>query len=165
MITPRQQIYSAEYSQLIEILVKINGRGIIAMINSRVIGNFMSETYARMRKVIVIDKKEPYQLQMADGSDLSSGNVNRETIPLDIAIQQHHEEITFDIVRVANHYIILGIPWLKKQNLIIDWKRGVLEFRETRNVTSSVRMHRQRLIVHEKSSGRTTMDCIAIILI
>ena len=26
-------------------------------------------------------------------------------------------------------------------------------------------MHRQRLIVHEKSSGRTTIDCIAIISI
>ena len=90
------------------------------MIDSRATGNFISETYARMQKVTVINKKEPYQLQMANGSDLSSGNVNRETIPLDIIIQQHHEEITFDIVRVANHYIILGIPWLKKQNLIID---------------------------------------------
>ena len=90
------------------------------MIDSRVTGNFILETYARMRKVIVINKKEPYQLQMADGLDLSSGNINREIIPLDVAIQQHHEEITFNIVRVANHCIILGIPWLKKQNLIID---------------------------------------------
>ena len=56
------------------------------MINSRATGNFISETYARMRKVIVVDKKEPYQLQIADGLDLSSGNVNRETIPLDVAI-------------------------------------------------------------------------------
>ena len=100
---------------------------------------------------------------MANGSDLLSGNVNRETILLDVTIQQYHKEITFDIVRVANHYIILGIPWLKKQNPIIDWKRGVLEFRETGNVTSSIRIHRQRLIVHEKSSGRTTVDYIAII--
>ena len=30
------------------------------MIDSRAIGNFISETYARIRKVIVIDKKEPY---------------------------------------------------------------------------------------------------------
>ena len=51
---------------------------------------------------------------MVDGSDLSSGNVNREIIPLDITIQQHHEEITFNMVRVANHCIILEIPWLKK---------------------------------------------------
>ena len=90
------------------------------MIDSRATGNFMSKTYTRMRKVIVINKKEPYQLQMADGSDLLSGNVNKETIPLDITIQQYHEEITFDVVRVANYCIILGIPWLKKQNPIIN---------------------------------------------
>ena len=60
MITLRQQIYSAEYSQLVEIPVKINSRGIIAIIDSGAIGNFISETYARMRKVTVVDKKEPY---------------------------------------------------------------------------------------------------------
>ena len=30
------------------------------MIDSRVTKNFISETYARMRKVIVVDKKKPY---------------------------------------------------------------------------------------------------------
>ena len=30
------------------------------MIDSGVIGNFILETYARMRKVTVVDKKEPY---------------------------------------------------------------------------------------------------------
>ena len=86
-------------------------------------------------------------------------------ISLDVTIQQHHKEITFNIVRVANHYIILEIPWLKKQNPIINWKRGVLEFRETRNITNSIRIHRQRLIVYKKLSRRTTMDYIAIISI
>ena len=41
-MTPRQQICLAEYSQLIKILVKINGQGTIAMINSGATGNFMS---------------------------------------------------------------------------------------------------------------------------
>ena len=60
MIIPKQQIYSAEYDQLVEIPVKINGRGIITMIDSRAIGNFISKTYARMQKIMVVDKKEPY---------------------------------------------------------------------------------------------------------
>ena len=88
-----------------------------------------------------VDKKEPYQLQMADGSNLSLGDVNRETIPLNIAYQRHHKEITFDVVRMANHHIILGAPWLRKQNPIIDWKTGVLRFRETNNVISSEHTH------------------------
>ena len=98
---------------------------------------------------------------MADGSNLSSGDVNRETIPLDVAYQRHHEEITLDVVRMANHHIILGAPWLRKQNPIIDWRTGVLRFRETDNVISSERTHRQRSMVHEKISGRTTAECNA----
>ena len=160
-MTPRQQICSAEYSQLVKIPVKINGQGTIAMIDSGATGNFMSDVLARVRKVPTVDKREPYQLQMADGSNLSSGDVNRETIPLDVAYQRHHEEITFDVVRMANHHIILGAPWLRKQNPIIDWKTGVLTFRETDSVISSERTHRQRLMVHEKLSGRTAAECNA----
>ena len=80
------------------------------MIDSGATGNFMSDVLAQVRKVPTKDKEEPYQLQMADGSNLSSGNINRETIPLDVAIQQHHKEVTFDVVRIANHHIILGAP-------------------------------------------------------
>ena len=96
---------------------------------------------------------------MADGSNLLSGDVNRETISLDIAYQRHHKEITFDVVRMANHHIILGAPWLRKQNPIIDWKIGVLTFRETDNVISSEHTHRQRSVVYEETSGRTTAEC------
>ena len=150
-----------EYSQLIKILVKINGQGTIAMIDSGVIGNFISDVLARVQKVPTVDKREPYQLQIADGSNLLSGDVNREMIPLDVAYQRHHKEITFDVVRMANHHIILGAPWLRKQNPIIDWKTGVLIFRETDSVISSERTHRQRLMVHEKLSGRTAAECNA----
>ena len=111
------------------------------MIDSRATGNFISNVLAQVQKVPTVDKREPYQLQMADGSNLSSGDVNRETIPLDIAYQRHHKEITFNVVRMANHHIILGAPWLRKQNPIINWRIGVLRFRETNNVISSKRTH------------------------
>ena len=61
-MTPRQQICSAEYSQLVKIPVKINGQGTIAMIDSGATGNFMSDVLARVRKVPTVDKREPYQL-------------------------------------------------------------------------------------------------------
>ena len=129
------------------------------MIDSRATGNFISNIFAQVRKVPTKDKEEPYQLQMANGSNLSSRHINREMIPLDVAIQRHYKKITFDVVRMANYYIILGAPWLKKQNPLINWKTGVLIFGETRSVTSSGRTHRQRSIVHKKLSRRTTTEC------
>ena len=61
-MTPRQQICLVEYSQLIKIPVKINGRGTIAMINSGATGNFMLDVLVRVQKVLIKDKEELYQL-------------------------------------------------------------------------------------------------------
>ena len=63
------------------------------------------------------------------------------------------------MVWMANHHIILGAPWLKKQNPLINWKTRVLIFRETNSVISSKRTHQQRSMVHKKLSGRTTTEC------
>jgi hypothetical protein len=45
-----------------------------------------------------------------------SGRVEEETKPLPVAIQQHHGELTFDIVGMATHEIVLRIPGLKQHN-------------------------------------------------
>jgi len=46
---------------------------------------------------------------IVDGNPLLDGNerVNKETKPLSIAIQQHHEKLIFDIVRIITHNIVL----------------------------------------------------------
>jgi hypothetical protein len=45
-------------------------------------------------------KKAPYELIVIDGSPLPTkdGRVDRETMPLLVAIQKHHKELTFDII-------------------------------------------------------------------
>jgi len=49
---------------------------------------------------------------IVDGNPLPDKNerVNKETKPLSIAIQQHHEELTFDIVGMITHDIVLEMP-------------------------------------------------------
>ena len=49
---------------------------------------------------------------IVDGNSLPNENerVDRETKLLSIAIQRHHEELTFDIVKMATHDIVLGMP-------------------------------------------------------
>lgn len=125
----------AQYDTHVNIPVKINGHGAKAMIDSGATGNFISWKYARWKRLPTQKKKDQYDLQMADGSTLSS-RVDEETISLPLAIQRHHEELTFDVVGMATHDVILGMPWLKKHNPVIDWRRGVLTFKRTGDVTS-----------------------------
>ena len=45
---------------------------------------------------------------VADGSSLSE--VDSETMPLVLAIQQHYEIVSLDIVNIASYDIVIGTP-------------------------------------------------------
>jgi hypothetical protein len=36
------------------------------------------------------------------------------------------EDITFDIIAIGTHIVILGMPWLCLYNPKIDWTRGII---------------------------------------
>ena len=40
--------------------------------------------------------------------------------PLILKIQEYKEELILNIVDIANHDLILGIPWLRFHNLSVD---------------------------------------------
>lgn len=75
--------------------------------------------------------------------------MERETIPLPLALQQHHEEITLDVTDMASHDVVLGIPWLRKHNPVINWRRGVLKFTECDCIIGIQPTQRQRSLVDE----------------
>lgn len=98
----------------------------MAMIDSGAMGNFMSQRFVKSNGIATQEKNDGYELIAVDGSSLP--DVDSETIPLPLAIQQHHEEIVFDVLDTASHDIVLGMPWLEKHNPVIDWTTGVLRF-------------------------------------
>ena len=82
----------------------------------------MTERHAKYKRYPIRDKEQTYGLVSLDGAPLGAGWVTKETIPLPVAIQKHHEEMVFDVVDMASHDIVLGVPWLKKHNPQINWK-------------------------------------------
>ena len=42
------------------------------------------------------------------------------------------ELVTLLVTGLGKESLILGLPWLRRNNLIIDWKKGTLEFQEER---------------------------------
>ena len=92
----------------------------MVIIDSGSTGNFVSKSFTRQHPVLRREKarSDQYSLELVDGT--TTRKVDKETIPLPLAIQQYYENITLDVVEMATHEIILGIPWLKKHNPIID---------------------------------------------
>jgi len=119
----------------VNVPVKIDGQRTIAMIDSGASGNFISEALVRLVGLPTRRKKDPYNLRIADGSTLLKGSVDEETTSLPFTIQRHYKEMSFDVIGMATHYIILGMPWLEKHNLAINWRRKVLKFKRTGDVT------------------------------
>ena len=52
--------------------------------------------------------------------------ITRKVLSVPIKLSKHHKEITLDIFGIATHDVILGLPWLRKHNLSIDWVKRTL---------------------------------------
>jgi len=79
------------------------------MVDSGATGNFMARALVEKEDYSTQKKPDVYSLVTVDENPLPDGNerVNRETKSLSIAIQQHHEKLTFDIVGIITHDIVL----------------------------------------------------------
>ena len=58
----------------------------------------------------------------------NDGWVNLETVPIPIRLGQHWEKIQFDITEQPGSDIVLGIPWLRAANPMIDWAENEIYF-------------------------------------
>ena len=54
----------------------------------------------------------------------------RHYVDLNISIHEKTCKEWFLVTELGKHRIILGFPWLKKINPIIDWQKGTLEWRQ-----------------------------------
>ena len=88
-----------------------------------------SETVERIH-LCTREKKEPYKLALVDGKAKRDNNrmVTKETLAFVITISEHAERAKLDVTQLGNHEIILGMPWIKKHNPIIDWVKGMISF-------------------------------------
>jgi hypothetical protein len=112
MLAQQQQLNLTAHARCFITSIKINDRRFIAMVDSDATDNFMVKALVKREDYSTQKKPNVYNLMIVDENSLPDENerVNRETKPLSIAIQQHHEELIFDIVGIATHDIVLKMP-------------------------------------------------------
>ena len=105
------------------------------MIDSGANGNFISSTFVKERGIATRQKRrqDRYTVTAVDGSPLPGGDT--ETMPVLLQFQQHHEEIVLDVICMAKHDVVLGMPWLKQHNPTVDWREGAFSFDQCECVT------------------------------
>ncbi len=82
------------------------------MIDFDTISNFMIKALVKREEYFIRKKLDAYNLVIVDKNLLLNKNerINKETKLLSIAIQQHHEKLIFNIVRIVTYNIILEMP-------------------------------------------------------
>jgi Reverse transcriptase (RNA-dependent DNA polymerase)/gag-polyprotein putative aspartyl protease len=105
----------------------------LALIDSGAGGNFMHEKLAKALKLPRRELKRPIAVRNVDGTLNIDGQITHRTIvPMTIGEKQHN--ISFLIGNIGDQQIILGLPWLIKEDPNISWKQGTLEW-PTENLT------------------------------
>lgn len=83
----------------------------MAIIDSRASGEFILSDFVKRIGIATRTKLDKgYELILANGSFLL--NVDDETVPLSLVLQQHHEKLALDIMLQARHDIVLSNSWL-----------------------------------------------------
>lgn len=117
----------SSHNTVLKTPIVVSGHKIDALIDSGASANFASTKFVQNYGIATCNKgRGGYQVIAVDGSPLPS--VSEETTPLKMAIQRHHEMISFDIVDMTSHQIVLGLPWLRKHNPSINWHTGDVRF-------------------------------------
>jgi predicted aspartyl protease len=116
----------------VPLIVKMDSNSIIVhtLLDSGASACFMDKDFVNYHKLPLITNKHPIIIEVIDKRPLISGDVIHETTPLDIVIDGHHNIIAFNVIKSPSNPVVLGLSWLDKYSLVIDWKTQRLIFRQ-----------------------------------
>jgi hypothetical protein len=62
--------------------------------------------------MLIREKKEPYLFSVINRIIIkqNKGIIRYKTIPIQVTIRKHIEEINLDVVKINNHQVIFGVP-------------------------------------------------------
>ena len=149
-----QQLNSTSYTRTFCTLIRFKFHRFTTMIDFDATRNFVSSSLVDRKSLLTQKKKDAYNLVTIDEDPLKGNDemIIEEIIPLTMTFQQHHEELTLNIVRMINHDIVLGMPWLKMHNLNIDWETRVFTFEKCDCVIDIQFTHRQRSMINKQTN-------------
>jgi hypothetical protein len=59
----------------------------------------------------------------------NKGKIDKETKPISVNIEIYQEMLNLNITETFIYNITFGLPWLKKYNPRISYKKGIIKFK------------------------------------
>ncbi len=118
---------NSKSSVTVPIEVFVNGKSFStsALLDSGAAGNFMSLEFAELHKIPLIPCISPLSVEAVDGRPLGTGRVTHLSQELHMRTGLLHRElIQFYILQAPHTPVILGLPWLRKHDPLLQWTSG-----------------------------------------
>ena len=100
----------------------------MALVDSGASSNFLDIQWAAKSGLTLLDKPDPVTVYVIDGRPISSGKVTKYCpATISLATCDIGRSIDMDITNLGGLYpVILGVPWLRQNNPVIDWRHNHL---------------------------------------
>jgi len=105
-----------------------------AMIDSGATEDFIDKGFCSKYNIRTTQAKTTREVYLANGQPSAMGPITHTAkVPMDIG--SHRELATFQVAKLPNHEVTLGMPWLKQHSPRIDWGQGKITFESERCTT------------------------------
>ena len=91
-----------------------------AIIDCGATGNFIDQELISLTKFPLLQLQRPVKAYNVDGTTNSKGNIEWET-QVDVLFKSWKENVWLMVLNLGQRQVILGMPWLWKWNLQINW--------------------------------------------
>jgi hypothetical protein len=89
--------------------------------------SFMNKALTHQHNFPCHQLKNPKTVEVIDGPPISSGDI-MEYVEIQCTIGDHHETLTTYLTSLGHYPLILGIPWLKKHDVTINFTKNDIQF-------------------------------------
>ena len=111
---------SENHSSLIRLPVIINDIKANTLLDPGSTSHFISQNYVNKNQLPITKSEHTIEIQLADGTQQISNNIVKVKVNFG---NKYTEYISFVVLPIPNYDAIIGMPFLEKNNPIIDWKK------------------------------------------
>jgi hypothetical protein len=99
------------------------------LLDSGASGMFIDSDYATDIHAWKKDLRKPITVYNVDGTPNKQGTIT-QYVDIYLTIHERKKKHRFFVTGLGNQQLILGYPWLKEENPLINWDKGTLEWRK-----------------------------------
>ena len=100
------------------------------MVDSGATSLFINRKFVNQHRMLLELLKQPITLYNIDGSLNEAGSITHK-VQLLLKVGQDEEKFDFFVTSLGPEKVILGLPWLRHCNPMIDWQQSTMKLSAT----------------------------------